>query len=888
MVQPKADTGSTGPFHGLRWRRVRATLLNVRACEQRKEHPLSIVNAIVKGVTTLVDGAFDNDRPHVLFHITERRFNRPGCALRQGDEVPIEVIIARRDAAYADRWKGALSAYLADPLTGRNFALAGAEEPEERSLAMLMYENAALPEHGEICLEFITPFPTGRKKGRDRTFLTEEDFVRALTSRVAKLFGAEPPHASAAAFSVLPYYWHYSEITHRAKSQPGVQYINGCAGRLYLKGDFTGIRQLILLGSELHAGGKLQNSQGYYIIRPDSPACLAEIFPSRSGVLSALRFVTDRYDYAAAELAGTEASGFDEAAFAERLIKELSSGEYAPEPSAAFTVRKKDGTDRIIERPSLRDLVAQRYLLKTVSGVFDKMFEETSIGYRKGVSRKTAIELVRSAAADGYEWVIESDVEDFFPSVDLAVLEETLDGLLPERDGLIKRLLIKAVRGGCVLAGEFRPREKGLPQGNPLSPMLANLYLDRFDERMMALGARLVRYADDFIIMTRTEDDARAMLERCERELSGLGLGVNREKTGIRRLKDGFEFLGIRFAHGEAVVESEDEFARRLKKPLYIVEPYVMLALSDDALEVRKGGAVVCAVPMRRLSEVMVMERAVFSTALVKRCAELKIPFSVALETGYCIATVRPDSKKHYEVTFRHTAKFAALSDTAHLAAAKEFASGKLRNYAAFFRQRHEPAGAGFAAELEREAGRILAACGLNEARGMEGAAAKKVYARLNDFIDDDAFRMTGRRREAPDRINSLLNFGYYLLFSRINATVRALGLNPYLGFLHSHADNYESLVCDIQELFRARVDRLILRVIGLGAVTGADFTESAKGFYLKRDGVKKFVDQFEGEMERRSRRNALFLNEAVYAQALSIRAWALDEGTLSFYEWKP
>ena len=78
------------------------------------------------------------------------------------------------------------------------------------------------------------------------------------------------------------------------------------------------------------------------------------------------------------------------------------------------------------------------------------------------------------------------------------------------------------------------------------------------------------------------------------------------------------------------------------------------------------------------------------------------------------------------------------------------------------------------------------------------------------------------------------------------------------------------------------------MRLVGLKTITGADFSAIERGFYLTREGAKKFIDRFEGEMEMRSQRNALSLKEAIYAQALSIRNWALDEGVLSFHEWKP
>lgn len=603
---------SIKPFNGLQWHRIKAAFINIRSSGLVKEHPVSIINAIIKGVTARLDGSLDNDDPHVFFHITERRFNAPKRKVREGDKIPVECVIVRRDAAYAEKWKDALSDYLDDAQTGKNFKLAAVPAVEDRSFERLCAEAPLLKAGGEICLDFQTPIPFGRRKGRDRTLLSSADFVKAFTSRFSKLFHVDFPSPPTVGFQVLPYYWQYNEMRHVSKSQTGAQFINGCVGRLYIKGDIKELLPFLILGAELHAGGKTQNAQGFYVLDADPPPHFAGAFPRKSGVLAALRDTLERYDNAFAALAAEEGAGFSEDSCVDKLYNSLLDGAYAASPSIAFLVKKKDGSDRLIEQLPFRDMIIQRYLYKTVSEAFDRAFEETSIGFRKGASRMTAIERVREAVAGGYEYVLESDVHDFFPSIDRAVLKERLGELLPCKDVLIKDLLMKAVSSGYVLNGEYVARPKGLPQGSPLSPLLANVMLDRFDEQMQSSGARLVRYADDFIIMTKTSEEAEALLSKCESVLAGLGLGIRKDKTSIRRISDGFEFLGITFAGGEADVESEEEFARRLKKPLYVTEPYIFLALSADSIEARKDGKILETLPLRRISEIMVMEKTVF------------------------------------------------------------------------------------------------------------------------------------------------------------------------------------------------------------------------------------------------------------------------------------
>jgi CRISPR-associated protein Cas1 len=847
-----------------------------------KAHPLSVFQAIIKSVTSSVDPTGD---PHIFFHIKDRRHT---FKIRELDRINLEIFFCHKDAAYVDRWQQDFRDYLTDQKTGRNFDIVELGDVEERDFNTLLSETGALPEEGELCLEFLTPLPFTPAKGRDRTFLSKPQFIELFEKRFQKLFGVEVPYRGLKDdFRLLPYYWNYTEIRHPSASQPGhVQYINGCTGKLYLKGRWCGLLPFLILGSEIHAGSGITYGRGYYRIHAESPGYFSGFFPNKKAIISVVKDIIERYDDALESLSAKEQLPFNEEAFAEELYRHISSGTYTPSPNTAFFIKKQGGTERMVEQLGFRDLILQQYILKTISEPFDRMFEECSIGFRKGISRQRAAEMIHKAIQEGYTYVLESDIEDFFPSVDHSLLMQIIDYMLPSKDACLKDIIKKCICAGYVLNGVYHERTRGLAQGSPLSPMLANLYLDSFDEEVQTWNVKLIRYGDDFIIMARSREDAEAVLSRAESLLSFLGLRIKKEKTAIKHFRDGFDFLGMTFTReGE---QANDEWARLFKKPLYITEPYLFLALNGDAIEIKKNKEVIETIPLRRISEIMVMEKTVFSTALLARCCESKIPFTIALNSGYYITTVKPDSKNYYEVSSAHTNKYANLSETEILCIAKEFAAGKLKNYIAMFRQRHEKQPATAVDELQFYIQRVYLSATIDQVRGFEAAATKKIYQMLNNFIDDEFFHIRKRARKKPDAINSLLNLGYYLLFSRINATVRAAGLNPYLGFLHNPGDSYESLVCDIEELFRSRIDRLIIRMVNLKVVKKEDFIETDRGCYLKNDAVKKFIKHFEAEMIIKSKKNTLSVQEGIYAQVMQIKKWAVGNGSISFYEFKP
>lgn len=875
------NTSYPEPFHSLCWHRLPVTLLNIRTSPSMSAHPITVIQAIIKGVTESMGKAKE---PLIFFHVKNRRY---AFRMRESDRLELEIFFFQKGAEYISRWVKALRQYLSDPETGKNFEITDIGEIHERSFDILASETEAIPAEGEICLEFTTPFPFKREKDRHRTYITKESFIRSFEKRFSRLFGDEIAYKSSGdSFSLLPYYWSYTEIRRASVSQPGhTQYINGCIGKLYLKGQFNNLLPFLILGSELHTGSKLSNSLGHYLLHRESAGYFESYFPNKKAIVSVIRDVLERYDSALESLSAEGNVPFNEEDYADTVVRQIVTDTYTPTPNTAFLIKKESGVDRIVEQLSFSDLIIQQYILKTVSRAFDRIFEEGSIGFRKGVSRQKAIEIVQSAVSEGYQYVVESDIEDFFPSVDFGVLTGLLDFYIPQKDSLLKALILKTIKNGYVLKGAYHERTKGLAQGSPLSPVLANLYLDSFDEKIMSWNVKIVRYADDFVIMTRTKEEAVEILSRTEAFLSEIGLKLKKEKTAVRHIRDGFRFLGMRFERSEAVVEPEEEY-RRFKKPLYITEPYLFLALNGDAIEIKKSGVIKEAIPLRRISEIIVMERSTFSTALLTKCTESNIPLTITLNSGYYVTTIKPDSKKYHDISFEHARKFYSLTDTEILSIAKEFAAGKLSNYASLFKQKYVKTQNLFIGELNRVIQRIHQAGDIHQVRGFEGAAAKKIYQKLNSIIDNKEFHIKKRQRKNPDMINSLLNFGYYLLFSRINATVRAVGLNPYLGFLHSPEDNYESFVCDIQELFRSRIDRFIVRMINLKSIKKDDFIETQRGLYLQKEALKRFLNQFEAEMERKGSKKTLSLNESIYVQTMVIKKYVLEDKPLTFYTW--
>jgi len=197
--------------------------------------------------------------------------------------------------------------------------------------------------------------------------------------------------------------------------------------------------------------------------------------------------------------------------------------------------------------PTVADRVVQQATRQVIEPRFEAEFLPCSFGYRPGRSAQRAVWWVREAIRRGDRWVAEFDIVGFFDHLSHARLLRQVAKKVddPEVIGLVRRWL----RAGVITAEGVVPTVAGTPQGGVISPLLANIYLHRLDVEVRAAGFRLIRYADDLVILADRRWKVEAADDLVRSILSDIGLEVSEAKSGIVRVRDGFEFLGFTF-HG--------------------------------------------------------------------------------------------------------------------------------------------------------------------------------------------------------------------------------------------------------------------------------------------------------------------------------------------------
>ena len=602
---------------------------------------------------------------------------------------------------------------------------------------------------------------------------------------------------------------------------------------------------------------------------------------------------------------------------------------YRPRPLFRVHIPKKSGHGlRALSIPTVRDRVLQTAVALVLTPVFEAEFEECSYAYRPGRSVDMAVRRVERLRDQGFIWVVDADIHSYFDEIDHARLLSEVEKQVQDQEilHLIRLWLTVEVVDG---KKRFRLR-KGVPQGSPLSPLLANLFLDRLDEAMLDENLRLVRFADDFLILCRRKQSADQALEFTADLLESLRLSLNREKTRVVDFNQGFRFLGVEFIRSLALKtkypasrsryldlhslaelpaklpepshrQSEDKGNQRPKtemalafaevgisatdfpdrpqqvmpleppvrssdrvsaaeldprlRTLYVLEHGYVLGKESERFTIRKAGRIIHRIPAIKVDQIMIFGNAQITTQAMHFCLRSKIPIYLLSGRGRFYGVVDGFDT---DPVLLHRDQFNRAEDPDFcLELAHEFIRGKIANSRVILLRYSRKRGLTRlkqAADRLRGLGRSLqTADSLESLRGHEGTAARLYFRAFASCLDPD-WRFGRRTKQPPrDPVNSMLSYGYTLLYYNLYSFIRARGLNPHVGFLHPIRMGHPALVSDIIEEFRSIiVDAVVFNLVFNRRLHPAQFgpaDEPGKACLLDDEARKIFIQELEKKM---------------------------------------
>jgi len=695
-----------------------------------------------------------------------------------------------------------------------------------------------------------------------------DDALRSLTERYtsASIPREMMPHIPIAEVDL---FWANDVYRNeRGKVQP----VGGLLGEIAIhdisKLDDASL-QILILGQYLGVGQRRAFGNGRYRLRSKDKSAGIQRTPSvgwlemamqEDNLHQAWKKISDHQDDRETDELDTEER--TEAWDSEGMLKRASSllhGDYRPPAMRGFVHEDADGGIRPLAAAPFYDRVMQRAVQQILAPALDLLMNTSSCGYRSGRSRYQVRDLIQRLHREGYRWVFESDIRSFFDTVSWQRLRVRLQALLADES--MVDALMAWMQATVIYQSEHIERHSGLPQGSPLSPLLANVMLDDFDHDLTDAGCRLIRFADDFVIVSKTEQAARQGGRLAEKALKDVGLSLNKEKTRLVPFSDGFRFLGFMFVDGIAVEcspersesagkppplswlakamskdaeQDETRFRGDMPAPIGLFEGrgQMLIFCGESSVVFTRAGRVrierddTCLMesPWGHLDGIILFGRHHISTPAMLEALAHHVPIHLASRSGrYRGMLYNPESGSNMNV-WRHQDDLFS-NDVAAMQAAKSVVDARIRHMCETLRRRDiegvSEVNTLFKSAL-REVGQVHSREQLN---GVEGHASKVYFGALRQIIPEKYGFEGRKRRPPPDPFNALLSLGYTQLYAYVDTLLRADGLLPERGFYHQTRSCHAALASDLMEPFRHVVERCALSMIQRDRLTPDDFT---------------------------------------------------------------
>lgn len=577
------------------------------------------------------------------------------------------------------------------------------------------------------------------------------------------------------------------------------------------------------------------------------------------------------------------------------LAGELADGTYEPRQLTPITIAGKNKS-RELHIPHARDRVVARAILHAATPAVDPHLGSGAFAYRPGLGVADAVQAVVALRGEGLGWVLRTDVRDCFPTLPKEVALRRF-GVLVEDEHvahIVGQLLNRTYRAS---SGGIRTLT-GVPQGCPLSPLLANLVLVDLDRRLQRRGFPVVRYADDLVVAAHSETDIREAARIAAAVTEELGMSLNAEKTTVATFDEGFAFLGEDFGPRYPPQLDNHRMEEPQQRVLYVALQGSRVRTADGRVVVEsKDNTSVLNVPSSQVGRIVCFGSVGISAGVRTWLLSNDIGVVFASRKGNYLGTmVNP---AHGTRPARLRGQLAVTGTLQALNIARAIVLAKITKQQVLLermnrRPNHEQV-SDAVGQLDALIAMLPAATSPMEVMGLEGAAARFYFPCLGTLVPED-LRFEMRSRQPPqDIFNAAISYLYTILLSECVTALHAAGLDPALGILHTEQNNRPSLALDLMEEFRPWIVDQVVTEAAVRKQLRAEHgrREEGRGVVLTKEGKRVIVDAYERRMLGQVRGSLADFSGSrrrhVYRQAQRLRSAIMSaDNEWTGLSWRP
>lgn len=739
--------------------------------------------------------------------------------------------------------------------------LSGESDPAKWKPLDMSYihcEQDSLKNHSELTVVFHTPLRLHRSgKSDDRQWADTRYWDTGFfLSKLNESLFAGIPMADIASVQTVDRGLLWID------AYDGYAPLGGLCGAIRLRlPDGDAIRRMLVQGQYCGLGKNRSLGFGFYHLGESELNPLfqcpqqAETLLAKAADISLLSRVLDELDADSAGPDGLCAGDLKQnrGEYLHSASINLAKGSYLPGEVKRISISDDNGKQREI---NIRNIM-ERHMLRALQSILydatDKQFDICAYAFRKGKGYLDAVRATQKGLKKGFKTGVAADIEACFDSIPPAALALLMWGLL-----------------GCdpirpVINKVISLREMGLEQGNPLSPLLANIYLMPLDREFRRTGYHYVRYADDFVVLDKLNQDSDKLMQTVEDVLSTLKLRLHPDKTEVLSPESEFTFLGCRISNSgyvciadldnktqtsvSEVTEKSDEPEAVLPDlikgiPVYVTFKDTSVRCTERELIIESGEDTKH-ISWKMVNRIVIIGKPRISAYAIYRALTLQKPVVFLSIGGKHIGAFYPKLTTESPKSLFNDS--VSCYEEFELDFIRKTAIAKLNNQSMLLKARQIDVGC-----LEELIKKCQISSEVDTLRGYEGAGAAYYWKQYAELINSFNFQQR-KYHPSPDPVNALLSLGYSIMYNRMAEGLIAAGLSPWDGVYHKNQGKHYALASDMMEPFRFLIDRIVLALINTSQITEDDFRliESPKGNYcrLEGDGFAKYINRYEYTM---------------------------------------